>query len=104
LSDDALVVPPGQPIVEGKAAIREFVASSFKIPGFKIHWTSQKPSFSPDGQVAYMRAANEMTVPGENGPMTIIGRGMTVWRVDKDGQWRCVIDIWHDPPPPAAAP
>jgi uncharacterized protein (TIGR02246 family) len=102
-SDDALVVPPGQPIIEGKAAIREFVASSFKIPGFKIHWTSQTPTFSPDGQVAYMRAANEITVPGENGPMTIAGRGMMVWRVDKDGQWRCVVDIWNDAPPPAAA-
>jgi hypothetical protein len=37
-TDDALVVPPGQPVVEGKAAIRAFVADSLKIPGFKIHW------------------------------------------------------------------
>jgi len=102
-SDDALVMPPGQPIIEGKAAIREFVAASFKIPGFRIHWTSQRPAFSPDGQVAYMRAANEITVPGENGPLTIVGRGVTVWRVDKDGQWRCVVDIWNGAPPPAAA-
>jgi ketosteroid isomerase-like protein len=103
-SDDALVVPSGQPIVEGKAAIRAFVAASLKIPGFKIHWTSERPAFSPDGQVAYMRATNEMTVPGENGPITITGRGVTVWRVEKDGQWRCVVDIWNDAPPPAAAP
>ena len=98
-TDDALVVPPGQPTVEGKTAIRTFVAQSLKIPGFKIHWVSEKVSFSPDGQLAYMRGANETTVPGPDGKlMTIHGRGITVWRRDGDGQWRCVIDIWNDPP------
>ena len=37
-SDDAVVLEPGQPPVEGKTAIRNFVAESFKTPGFKIHW------------------------------------------------------------------
>src|SRR5665213_3852972 len=39
-SDDAVVIPQGQPIVEGKAAIRAYVANSLQIPGFKIHWVS----------------------------------------------------------------
>lgn len=98
-ADDALVVPPGQPIVEGKAAIRAFVTESLKIPGFTIHWVSEKVSFSPDGQLAYMRGTNETTVPGPGGGlMTIHGRGVTVWRRGQDGQWRCVMDIWNDPP------
>jgi ketosteroid isomerase-like protein len=99
-TDDALVIPPGQPAVEGKAAIREFVADSLKIPGFKIHWTSEKVSFSPDGQVAYMRGMNETTVTGPDGKlMTLHGRGVTVWRRDPDGQWRCAVDVWNDAPP-----
>src|SRR5436309_11393563 len=49
-SDDAVVLEPGQPAVEGKAAIRKYVAESLKTPGFKIHWVSEKPTFSPDGQ------------------------------------------------------
>src|SRR5947199_3068714 len=48
-SDDAVIIPQGQPVVEGKAAIRAFVTSSFKIPGFSIHWVSEKVTFSPDG-------------------------------------------------------
>jgi len=105
-TDDALVVPPGQPVVEGKAAIRAFVADSLKIPGFKIHWVSEHVSFSPDGQLAYMRGTNQTTVPGPNGKlMTLPGRGVTVWRREPDGQWRCAVDIWNDPPPsPAASP
>lgn len=99
-SDDAVIIPQGQPIVEGKAAIRAFVASSFQIPGFRIEWKSDKPVFSPDGKMAYMRSTNTMTVPGPNGTLLKLpGRGMTVWRLEADGQWRCAMDIWNDPPP-----
>jgi ketosteroid isomerase-like protein len=103
-TEDALVLPPGQPVLEGKAAVRGFVADSLKIPGFQIHWKSEKVVFSPDGKLAYMRGTNEMIVPGPDGvPRTLPGRGVTVWRQDADGQWRCVVDIWNAPPPPAEA-
>ena len=103
-SDDAVMIPPGQPIVEGKAAIRAFTASSFQTPGFNIRWKSENPVFSPDGKLAYMRGTNATTVPGPNGTLlTLPGRGVTVWRLDPDGQWRCVVDIWNDPPPGSAA-
>ncbi len=98
-AEDALVMPPGQPLVEGKEAIRGFVTQSMNIPGFKIHWVSEKVSFSPDGQLAYMRATNETTLTGPDGNlMNVPGRGVSVWRRDPDGQWRCVIDIWNEPP------
>ena len=65
-TDDALVIFPGQPTLEGKKAIRDYVASSLAIPGFSIHWVSEKPEFSPDGKLAYMRGADQMTVPGSD--------------------------------------
>ena len=102
-SDDAVVIPQGQPIAEGKQAIRAFVIESLKTPGFKIHWVSKSVSFSPDGNLAFMRGDNEITVTGSDGaPMTIPGRGITVWRREQDDQWRCVVDIWNDPPKAAA--
>ena len=98
-TDDAFVLPPGRPAVEGKAALRAFVTESFKIPGFQIRWKSEKVSFSPDGKLAYMRGTNETTVPGPDGkPVTLKGRAVTVWRVDADGQWRCAVDVWNAPP------
>jgi ketosteroid isomerase-like protein len=104
-SDDAAIIPQGQPIVEGKAAIRNFVASNFQTPGFKIHWKSDAPVFSPDGKLAYMRSTSTTTVPGPNGTLlTLPGRGLTVWRLDPDAQWRCVVDIWNDPPSESAVP
>jgi ketosteroid isomerase-like protein len=102
-TDDAVVMEPGQPAVEGKAAIRAYVTQSVNTPGFRIHWVSKKPTFSSDGTMAYMRATDEMTVPGPKGaPMTLHLQGYSVWRKDADGVWRCVIDIANEAPPAAA--
>jgi len=104
-SDDALIIPQAGRIVEGKAAIRAMVAYSFKTPGFSIHWRSEQVQFSPDGKMAYMRSTTDFTVPGPNGTvLSQPSRGITVWRLEADGQWRCVVDIWNDPPRARSAP
>lgn len=98
-TDDAVLIFPGQPVLEGKAAIRAYVDSSLKTPGFKIHWVSEKPVFSPDGKFAYMRGTDELTIPGPGGtPITLHLRGISIWRLEADAQWRCVVDISNEEP------
>ena len=98
-TEDAVLMFPGQPLIEGKAAIRAYVASCVSSPVFKIHWKSSKVTFSPDGKMAYMPAATEMTVPGPNGaPLHLNFRAITIWRIDADGLWRCVVDIANEEP------
>ncbi|MFZ0396145.1 MAG: DUF4440 domain-containing protein [Terracidiphilus sp.] len=93
-SDDAQVIEPGQPVYQGKAVIRKFVSDSLKTPGFHIHWVSRDPVFSPDGKMAYMPGAGEMTMPDSKGELTTVHtRGISIWRRDADGEWRCVVDI-----------
>jgi ketosteroid isomerase-like protein len=100
-SDDAQIIEPGQPVYAGKAAIRAYVTASLNTPGFKIHWVSEKPVFSADGKMAYMPGTDEMTVPGANGAlMTVHMRGVSIWRRDPDGEWRCVMDIANEAPAP----
>ena len=93
---------PGSEVVEGKEAIRKMVASSFRTPGFKIHWVSEKPEFSPDGKVAFMRGTDDFTLPGKNGgpPRTLHLRGVSVWRKNVQGQWLCVMDVSSEGPKP----
>ncbi len=99
-TEDAVLIFPGQPVLEGKAAIRSYVTASFNTPGFKIHWVSQRPVFSPDGKLAYMRGTDDLTLPGPSGgTMTLHLRGISVWRLDPDKQWRCVLDISNEAPP-----
>lgn len=98
-SDDAHLMQPGLPPIDGKVAIRAFVTASLKIPGFKIHWVSEKPVFSPDGRMAYLMSSVETTAPGANGALeTTHGRSVTIWTPGADGQWRCVVDISNDAP------
>ena len=102
-SKDATIVPQGQPIVHGRAAIRKYVSESFHTPGFHIHWKSARPTFSPDGKLAYMLSSTTITAPSPNGSLqTFPSRAVTVWRHEPDGLWRCVVDIWNDAPGPSA--
>lgn len=100
-STDALLYQTGQPVLKGRPAIRAFVDQSFKTPGFKIHWVSQAPTFSPDGKMAYMPGSEVTTFPGADGKLvTLYGQGMAIWRVDPDGVWRCAVDIATEAPAP----
>jgi ketosteroid isomerase-like protein len=95
-TDDAVVLAPGLPRVSGKAALREYVQGSMRIPGFKITWESKEAVLSPDGQLAYIFSRNAVTLNAADGtPVTTDGRGVTIWRHEPDSQWRCAVDIWN---------
>jgi uncharacterized protein (TIGR02246 family) len=96
-ADDAVVIPSGGPVADGKPAIRAFVQGALAVPGFRIRWTTTKATLSPDGKLAYLRSTSETTVSGPDGkPQTMESRATTVWRKDPDGLWRCVLDIWNE--------
>lgn len=95
-TDDAILMPPDGPALTGKQAIRGYVAEALKIPGFSITWEAKQAVVSATGDMGYTVAANRVTAPGPDGsPVTVIGKAVTVWRKEPDGQWRCVLDIWN---------
>jgi ketosteroid isomerase-like protein len=98
-TEDARVIQPGQPVYDGKAAIRAFVTDALKLPGFKIYWVSEPPVFSKDGSMAYIAAAVETRMADDKGVVTTTkGRVLTVWRKEPDGEYRCVMDMDSDSP------
>ena len=93
------MLAPGLPPITGKTALREYVEGSFRIPGFKINWSSSSASISPDGKLAYLFGDNTVTMDGPDGQSTTIaGRAVTIWRRESDGEWRCAVDIWNTGP------
>ena len=98
-TEDAIVLPPGFPPVNGKTALRHYVQASMQIPGFKISWKSTDVIFSPDRNLAYMFSQNAVTMNGpDDTPATSKGRAVTIWRRESDGEWRCAVDIWNAEP------
>ena len=101
-TDDARVVLSGEPIVEGKDAIRKMVAHGINTPGFNVTWTPEVAVVAASGDLGYTRGMNQFTVPDSTGgTRKLIGRYLTVWRKGTDGRWRCVEDFSN--PAPAEA-
>jgi uncharacterized protein (TIGR02246 family) len=100
-ADDAVMMPPGIPPLEGKAAIRSYVEGAAEIPGFAISWEPLAVQVAASGDMAYMIERNVITVHDPEGnPVRTHGKVITVWRKDVDGNWRNVVDMWNEMPPP----
>jgi len=98
-TDDAHVLQPGLPVLQGKAAIRSMVASSLAVPGFRITWTPGTAVVAASGDLGYTSGVNEVTVPDKAGHLTTTaGRYITLWRKGSDGRWRCVEDMSNSGP------
>ena len=102
-TDDAVVYSPREAPVAGKAAIRKYVGDSLKIPGFSVSWKPAAAVVSASGDLGYTTGTNSFTFPDDQGrPTTANGRYVTVWKKERDGRWRCVVDFWNEAPPPAS--
>ena len=100
-ADDAVQLPVAEPLVSGRAAIREEWAKVYGIPGFSN--TSRLESVEVSGgSLAYTRGIYASTMLGPDGkPTTERGKWITVWRLQADGTWRVAADISNtDSPPP----
>ncbi|MGE0438943.1 MAG: DUF4440 domain-containing protein [Gemmatimonadales bacterium] len=100
-ADDAVLMAPGSPPLEGKAAIRQYVEAAMRIPGFSIRWEPVSVHVAAQGDLAYLVERNVTTVADSAGSLvTTHGKAVTVWRRTESGGWENVIDIWNDAPPP----
>jgi uncharacterized protein (TIGR02246 family) len=100
-ADDAVVLSPGQPPIKGKDAIRAMIVETSKIPGFKISWEPLTVSVSKNGDMAYMIEENQISVNDSTGKsITEFNKATTIWRKEKDGSWKNVVDMWNADPSP----
>jgi uncharacterized protein (TIGR02246 family) len=98
-ADDAVMLPPGNPPLKGKQAIREFVEASASIPGFAIRWEPLEAHVSPSGDFAFLLERNQFSFQDTTGvQVTEWNKVVTVWRKQADGAWKNVIDIWNADP------
>ncbi len=105
-ADDALVFPPHAPVLRGKEAIRAFVAQGFSKPGFSIRWETSRVEVASSGDLAYGVGVSEIAVLGPEGkPIVERAKGITIWKKQPNGAWKCVVDIWNAAEPgPIGAP
>lgn len=99
-AEDAVMLPPGLPVLSGKGAIREYVTGAAEIPGFRIRWEPESAHISGSGDMAFMIERNVIEVDGEDGKkVSTHNKVVTVWRKDSKGHWKNVVDMWNEAPP-----
>jgi uncharacterized protein (TIGR02246 family) len=99
-ADDALLMPPNQPGVSGKAAIRShFIkeVAAAKKEGLVVSG-SATPDGATNGDLGW--EAGTYTVKDKSGRVLEAGKYLSVFR-KADGKWRYVRDIWNADSAPA---
>ena len=100
-AEDARMLPPDVPALEGKTAIRSYVESALDLPGFGISSEPLSVHVAGSRNMAYMIERNVITVHDSLGiPSTTYGKVVTVWQKDAAGSWKNVADMWDGVPAP----
>ena len=102
-ADDARILPPNHATVTGREAIATLYRSSGSIQGYRLTILALEGR----NDLAYVHSAYQITVtpPGAAEPVGDQGKGVEVWKKQRDGSWKVVLDIFNsDLPAPVSPP
>ena len=96
-AEDGVVLGNGVPPRVGKLAIAK--SATWSPAAYQLTWTPTDALMGPSGDMGYTWGHFEGHSKDANGnPVTTSGRYMTVWRKDKDGTWKVVLDAGSNEP------
>jgi uncharacterized protein (TIGR02246 family) len=97
-SADAVLLPPGAPLVKGRPGIQKFLQGMLDAGATQV--TLKTAKVESAGDLAYGRGAYSFTMPGPDGaPARQAGKYVVVYRRQRDGSWRAVADIFNSDKP-----
>lgn len=98
-TEDAVVIPPGEAMVQGRAAIEAYWKAAIEQGGARdasVETTKAESS----GDVGYEMGNFVLTVNGPDGnPVQEHGRYIELLRRGADGKWYSTAGIWNSAPP-----
>ena len=97
-TEDAVLVPPGEPLVRGRAAIEEYWRGAIEAGGVRDVSAETIDALS-SGALGYELGSFAFTVNGPDGaPLTERGRYVELLRREPDGRWLSTHGIWNAAP------
>jgi ketosteroid isomerase-like protein len=98
----ATMLPAGKKAVNGLEAIRAEFADFPK--GATLDWTPVLVQVARSGDLGYTIGTYRWKGPGPDGkPATRYGKYCSVWKKQKDGSWKWVVDVGTPSPGPGEA-
>jgi ketosteroid isomerase-like protein len=96
-AEDASEVENGGEIVTGKANIRK----SLEPWEVDLTWTPVKAEMAASGDLGYTFGNYVLKAKDKDGhPVVHYGKYATVWKKQKDGRWKVVMDMGNSSPDP----
>ena len=98
LADDAMQMPAGANPIFGKKDILAGMGA-----GYVLAWEPKKAEVAKSGDLGWTWGTYELrTTDGEGKPIVRYGKYINVWRRQKDGTWKVILDMGNASPAPAA--
>ena len=98
-TEDAVLMPPNQPMVQGLAAIQTWM-EEFPAP---TEFNLKAVEIDGRGDLAFVRGTYSMTIAPEGTlePIQDTGKYVEIRRKQPDGSWLIAVDIFNSDLPPA---
>ena len=97
--ENAVLMAPGQPTLNGHEDISKMLESTKDIPGFAVDWEPQEAFVSKSGDLGYLIERTSFTMNDSLGnPMTEFHKTVTIWKKQEDGSWINVVDMYNQDP------
>lgn len=104
-AEDAVMLPPGEAVATGKAAIRASWTQMLAPPDLDLTWGATKVEVAKGGDLAYSVGTYAMSYKDASGKaVNDRGKYATVWKKGPAGDWKAAVDMINsDLPAPKPA-
>jgi ketosteroid isomerase-like protein len=97
--DDNGVLGHPKPVV-GRDAIRAALKEDWDDPNYNLTWSPDEAYPMPGNRMGYTRGHWTLTTKDKEGkPLRLTGQYLTVWRQNKQGEWKIIWDGGAADPP-----
>lgn len=90
-TEDAIVMPPGRPAIEGERGLRELFDSRPE----GLEGGAELLEVEVRGDLAFARGEYRLRGTGPEGPLEDSGKMLEIWRRRPDGRWLLARDLWN---------
>jgi uncharacterized protein (TIGR02246 family) len=102
-ADDGVLMPPGHPSVNGRAALLEYFDQLFLRARFVFEFGPTEIDLGPELAVERITYRVTMWPVTSQPPTRDVGKGLHVYRRQTDGTWKLQFDMWNSDRPAAAS-
>jgi len=99
-ADDSVEVPNGAPLIQGKTEIAKGMGF-LDDKNNRLIWTPVGADISASADLGYTYGTFEFHSRNKEGKMTVdYGKYTSIWKLQKDGTWKVVLDMGNASPQP----